>query len=96
LARFERVDGILLEPLGEIWAAYSPASGETTLLNNESAALLEVLSAGPVDEAAVCAALAEDCDLPAAELAVMVGCHWSRLIEAGLVRTRVADRLPTA
>ena len=83
---FERIDGILLEPLGEVWAAFSPANGETTLLNNESAAILEVLQTGPSEEGAVCAALAQDCGLPVAEVAPIVTGHWRHLIEAGLVR----------
>lgn len=40
--KFSRVDGVLVEPLGPVWVAFSPASGETTLLNDESAAILEV------------------------------------------------------
>jgi PqqD family protein of HPr-rel-A system len=38
---------VLVEAVGEMWAAFSPASGETHLLNNEAAAFLEVLSEAP-------------------------------------------------
>ena len=34
---------MLVEPLGPSWVCYSPASGQTHLLNDESAAVLEML-----------------------------------------------------
>jgi PqqD family protein of HPr-rel-A system len=86
MARYARTEGLLIEPLDEVWAAFCPASGETALLNNESAAILEILAAGAADEGAVCAELARDCDTDVALVAAQVADCWSKLIEAGLVR----------
>ena len=85
MPRFARVDGVLVEPLGHLWAAFSPASGETALLNDESAAVLELLESGPSDTEAVASRLAIDCDVGAASLSEVVESTWPRLIEAGLV-----------
>jgi PqqD family protein of HPr-rel-A system len=81
-----RVDGTLVEPIGHLWAAFSPATGETILLNDESASILEVLESGVADTASVCANLADDSGLDVQDLAVIVEAAWPRLIEAGLVR----------
>lgn len=40
-------EGGLVEPCGQLWAAFSPASGETTLLNDVAAALLETIRESP-------------------------------------------------
>lgn len=85
MERYGRADGVLVEPLGHLWAAFSPWSGETTLLNDESAAILEVLESGASDTAGVCAALAEDGGLDAERFAEAVAAGWPRLLEAGLV-----------
>jgi hypothetical protein len=79
MERYGRADGVLIEPLGHLWAAFSPLSGETTLLNDESAAILEMLESGDSDTSGICAALAEDSGLDA------VTGGWPRLLEAGLV-----------
>ena len=84
--RFAFVDGVELALVGEVWAAFSPTSGQTTLLNDESAALLECLRDGPADLAVVSAALAIDCDLPAEQVAAVIETHWPRLTDAGLLR----------
>lgn len=89
---FARLDGALVESLGEVWVAFSPASGETILLNDESAAVLEVLEAGPATADAVCAALAADSGLPLESLRPLVNDSWPRLIEAGLVRQVDTER----
>jgi PqqD family protein of HPr-rel-A system len=83
---YVRADGILVEPLGHLWAAFSPLSGETSLINDESAAVLEVLSAGPATADSVCSFLAADSGIPAEDLSALVEAGWLRLIEAGLVR----------
>jgi hypothetical protein len=45
---YTRAPGVRIEPVGGAWAAFSPLSGETLLLNDEAAAILEVLtSSGP-------------------------------------------------
>ena len=94
--RFALVNGVELAPVGEVWAAFSPISGETILLNDESAAFLECLSDGPSDLAAVSAALALDCGLPAEQVAATLATHWPRLIEAGLLRIHAGSSTPTA
>jgi PqqD family protein of HPr-rel-A system len=81
------VSGIRIEAVGNAWVAFSPASGETMFLNDESAAILEVLAHGPAEIDAVCATLAEDSGTVSAEIAVTINECWPRLVEAGLVRT---------
>lgn len=90
--RYERREGVLVEAIGPVWAAFSPATGETTLLNDESAAVLEVLENGAASSEAICAELADDCGLGVASLAHVIEACWPRLIEAGLVREQSADR----
>ena len=75
----------MIEPMGHLWAAFSPATGETALLNDESAAILEVLEAGPAGTAEVCASLSVDSGLGAKDLFETVHAAWPRLIESGLV-----------
>ena len=58
MGRYACVPGVATEPVGHLWAVFSPASGETLLLNDESASILEVLASGACDTAEVCAALA--------------------------------------
>lgn len=88
-----RVPGVQFEPLDHLWVAFSPASGETALLNDESAAILEVLGDGPAAPEAIAAVLARDGGIPEADLAATLEAAWSRLIEAGLVRA-VAETVP--
>jgi len=78
--------------MGHLWAAFSPATGETALLNDESASVLEVLEAGAADTAAICANLSVDSGLDAKTLAEIVEAAWPRLIEAGLVREQPAGQ----
>lgn len=94
--QFERVQGVQVEALGEAWAAFSPINGQTSLLNNESAAMLEVLAAGPLRSDEVVALLAEDCGQPAESLVAVVYAHWERLVDGGLVRPLVAPRAAAA
>ena len=83
---FVAVSGLLVVPVGQLWAAYSPLSGETTLLNDASAAILEVLVNGPLSQCAVCADLGRDTGQRAEELVAVVEACWPRLVDAGLVR----------
>jgi len=87
---FERCAGLLLAPIGEIWAAFSPLSGETVLLNDESAAILEVLADGPLDLRSICETLANDAGLNAAALYGPVQDSWQLLMDAGLVQASMA------
>jgi len=86
MQRFARVEGILVEPIGHLWAAFSPATGETALLNDESASILEVLEIEPADTAAVCDMLSSDSGIASDELFALVDGSWQQLTESGLVR----------
>ena len=92
---FVRAPGVLVESLDGIWCAYSALSGETHLLNNESAAIVEALDpAQPLSAAAVCELLAQDCGLAPAEIQQTVGATWEQLIEAGLIRVKFGTDSP--
>ena len=87
VSHWRRVEGILVEPMGHLWAAFSPATGETVLLNDESASILEVLEEkGVADTAEISASLVVDSGLDVDALAAIVESAWPRLAEAGLVR----------
>lgn len=88
---YARAEGILIESIGHLWAAFSPANGETALINDESAAVLELLGFGPGDTAAISTTLATDSGLAVEVLAKAVEACWPRLVDAGLVRELRAD-----
>jgi PqqD family protein of HPr-rel-A system len=78
--------GSRLTALGEGWVAYGGASGETLYLNDESAAVLELLrDDGPASFDAVCQALAADSGLDVAAITAAVQQGWAPLVEAGLI-----------
>lgn len=81
-----RQAGTLTEPLGDVWAAFSPASGETLLLNDEAAAILEVLAEGPCSFDALCGALAEASEAPVGEVAAALDASLVQLRGAGLIQ----------
>lgn len=89
---YSRCDGVAVEPVSEVWAAFSPISGETILLNNESAAILEVLVDGPATTQQVAEQLAQDMGESGGGLHDLIAGCWSTLIDAGLVQ----QQLPTA
>jgi len=89
--RYGLVAGVLVEALGDGWVAYSPASGETAMLNNECAAMLEVLRETPRDSASVGATLSQDCGVPAEQLLPMLEAHWQLLVSGGFVRRCESD-----
>ena len=82
---YVRTTDVLIEPIGHLWAAFSPATGETVLLNDESASILEVLESGACGTGKVCSTLAIDSGLDPEYLEDIVEACWPRLIEAGLV-----------
>jgi PqqD family protein of HPr-rel-A system len=87
------VPGVLLEDLGTQFAAFSPLSGASHLLNHTSAAVLDLVSergAGSgLPESAVLAALADEVGgMTPAEIAPLIESHWDTLVAAGLVRRR--------
>lgn len=71
--------------MGDSWVAFSPLSGETMVLNDESAAIIEVLAESPGDVDSVCAALAADLGEDPQDLMPRIAPHWSLLVESGLV-----------
>lgn len=71
--------------MGDSWVAFSPLSGETMVLNDESAAIIEVLSESPASIESVCATLAADLGESPQALMPRIAPHWSQLIESGLV-----------
>lgn len=87
---YEGTEGRLVEALGHLWVAYSPASGETALLNDECAAVLEVLGADALSSERVAGLLSANSGIDTAEAASLVESAWPRLIEIGLVRQRGA------
>lgn len=91
MREFRRAPGALLEPIGDVWAAFSPLSGESHLLNNESAAILELLDVEQArSHAEVCEVLARECDLLPSDLDKTVANAWPQLLEAGLVREQLS------
>lgn len=88
---YGRRDGIAVEPVGDFWAAFSPVSGESILLNDESAAILEVLAEGPATTEQVAAQLALDTGDAAADLHDLVDGCWQTLIDSGLVQRLPAE-----
>jgi hypothetical protein len=94
MSLYARGSGVLVEPIGHLWAAFSPATGETSLLNDETASILEVLSLGSASTGSVCACLAGDSGLDANMLSEVVEACWPRLIESGLVREQSTGHVP--
>lgn len=92
---YERARGLRVESIGQSWAAFSPVSGETLLLNDEAAAVLEILAEGPAELSAVCTALAHDSDVPVAEVEASLSQSWEHFVRAGLVR-RMESCSPTS
>lgn len=86
MRRFARIVGVQVEPIGDGWVAFSPASGETLVLNDETAAVLEVLEAGAASTVGISDALAADSGVAEPTLCMVLDEGLPRLIEAGLVR----------
>lgn len=86
MTRYARTEGVLIEPVGHVWAVFCPTTGETALLNDESVSILEVLETGAADTATICDALAEDGGVTAEAIIDLVEACWPQLIDAGLVR----------
>jgi PqqD family protein of HPr-rel-A system len=90
-----RVPGVRVEQIGGGWAAFSPLSGDTLLLNDSSAAVLEYLEAGPADDTSVAAALAGDADVPGETMSQALRSGWEDLVSAGLVRRSAVPVFPS-
>ena len=91
--RYRPLVGVKLEPLGARWVAFSPLSGETHVLNDESVAILECVTAlpGGVVTEDVAAVLAEDSALAPQQLHDVIELTWTALVEAGLVTREPFD-----
>ena len=85
---YARVAGVVVEPLDVFWAAFSPASGQTHLLNDASAAILEVLADGACTADEVAAQLAADSGETLATVAAALAGCWPVLVDCGLVAAR--------
>ena len=83
---YARADGVLVAAMGQVWAAFSAATGETSLINDESAAILELLEVGPGTTASISGALGADHDGSVDLRADQIDECWPRLLEAGFVR----------
>lgn len=83
---YSLVAGVSVQAIGNIWAAFSQASGETLLLNDEGAAVLEVLAHASASADEVIDALAADSGVDRDEIAATLADCWSQLVQAGLVR----------
>jgi hypothetical protein len=84
---FQLALGVRVEALDKSWAAYSPVSGETLLLNTEAAAILDVLGDGPITEAGLAAVLAAEVETPIEVVSRSVSVIWPQLFTAGFVQT---------
>jgi PqqD family protein of HPr-rel-A system len=84
---FVLVAGVLMETLGEHWAVFSPASGESHLVNDSSAAILEMLTGTlALNADHICALLAADIDSTLSEVEPLVNEALRTFVTAGLVR----------
>ena len=83
---FGVVPGLRLEVLADNWAAFSPASGDTLLLNTEAAAVLELLADGPMSAARVCECLVADTGAEAGEVEASLQLIWPQMLTAGFVQ----------
>lgn len=79
--------GTLVEQLGEHWVAFSPLSGETHLINDTTAAVVESVSREvPVTLEQLCASLAADAGVMPIDAEDLVRQALQMLVAAGLVR----------
>ncbi len=91
-ALYERCPSLRVELVGDAWGAFSPLSGETLLLNDEAAALLEILSDGAASLDNLCSSLSVDTNVPAGDIRLRVSESWEQFVRAGLVVRAKNDR----
>lgn len=91
---YGRRQGLLVEPVGDVWVAFSPVCGETVLLNDASAAILEVLEDGPASTLTACERLARETGDTPGDLVTTVEQSWSMLIQSGLVESLPGPSTP--
>ena len=92
--RYQVIPGLRVEAVGEQWAAWSPASGETHLLNDESAAVLELLAdVGPLSADDAAHHLARETGIDLQQLRAGIELAWLPLEWAGFLR-RIGGATP--
>lgn len=85
--RLQRVPGVRAEPVGAMWALFSPLSGRTSLLSDLSAAVLEVLEPGPLHEDDLFRTLGSDSDTDVGTIEALVQPAIRDLRDAGLLQS---------
>jgi len=85
LTRYARSHGLRLESLGDTWAAFSARSGDTLQLNNEAAAVLEVLAQGASSARDVAESLAQETSTDPELVAARLDELWPELLSLGFV-----------
>lgn len=88
---FSLVSGVRVEPIAGSWVAFSPASGKTSFLNDESASILEFIGTGPADSCVIADHLSRVTGLSVEDLTRLIEPHWKSLVDAGLIRNGSAD-----
>jgi PqqD family protein of HPr-rel-A system len=83
---YECAPGLRLEAVGDVLVAFSALSGETLLLNDEAAAILDVVSRRPSEAKSVCEELARETGVPEGVILQRTRDSWAQLIQAGLLR----------
>jgi hypothetical protein len=78
-------EGVTLEAVGQMWASFSPASGETQLLNNEAAAVIEVLLELPRTLAQIDAVMSEESAVALGSITSLLEDTTFELEAAGLI-----------
>jgi hypothetical protein len=84
--RYLRAPGVLIAELGDFCAAYSSLSGETHLVNDETAQVLDLLDEHlPRSEAELGASLAGLYEGSPEHFAHLLSGSWNYMLEAGLI-----------
>jgi hypothetical protein len=85
VAQFQLTQGLRIESVGASWVAFSPRSGETLVLNDAAAAILEIVAAGPASPESIASKLATDTSTPLQKMTEMVFQCWPGLLDSGLI-----------
>lgn len=85
---YARATGLKMESLGDSWAVYSARSGDTVQLNNEAAAVLEMIGESGLDGSAVTALISKEACVDAAQVAEQLVELWPQLVALGFVDPR--------
>jgi PqqD family protein of HPr-rel-A system len=85
LTIYARATGLKLASLGDTWVVFNDRSGETVQLNNEAAAVLEVLGESGLDELVVSALISKEAGVNATQVADQLVELWPQLVALGFV-----------